>query len=63
MTLQKGWLDKQFSKVAEEISEWPDWMRREAGFQTDRPDTETNENSNVQCRTTTDPDHKDRPES
>jgi len=37
MSLQKGWLDKQFSKVAEEISEWPVWMQKEAGFEAQQP--------------------------
>lgn len=63
MTLQKGWLDKQFSKVAEEIKEWPDWMRREAGFQTEQQDAETNPNGNVQCDSTDGTIRKGQPRS
>jgi hypothetical protein len=37
MTLKAGWLDRQFEKVNEEVNEWPEWMRKEAGFS----DTET----------------------
>ncbi len=36
MTLEKGWLDKQFSKVAAEIKEWPEWMRRQSGFKSEQ---------------------------
>ena len=63
MTLQKGWLGKQFAKVAEEIKEWPDWMRREAGFQTEQQGAETNNDKNVQCGSTSGTVRKDRPQN
>ena len=32
MTLKKGWLDRQFSHVTNDVQAWPEWMKREAGF-------------------------------
>jgi hypothetical protein len=33
MTLKPGWLNRQFARVEEEVRQWPEWMRREAGFE------------------------------
>lgn len=35
MTLKKGWLDRQLSQVSREVKDWPEWMKREAGFAPD----------------------------
>jgi len=32
-----GWLQRQSSTVAEEISCWPMWMRKEVGLEEPRP--------------------------
>lgn len=29
MTLSKGWINRQISRVERESKTWPDWMRRE----------------------------------
>ena len=29
MTLQKGWINRQFARVERDAQKWPDWMRRE----------------------------------
>lgn len=28
--LRKGWLDQQLKEVAQEVQNWPAWMKREA---------------------------------
>jgi hypothetical protein len=38
--LKAGWLDRQFDKVNEEVRDWPEWMRREAGFSDQESDFE-----------------------
>ncbi len=30
MTLSKGWINRQITRVEQESKTWPDWMRREA---------------------------------
>jgi hypothetical protein len=30
MTLSKGWINRQITRVERESKTWPDWMRREA---------------------------------
>ncbi|HEY6329314.1 MAG TPA: hypothetical protein VI756_08250 [Blastocatellia bacterium] len=37
--LKPGWLNRQLEKTKEDIKQWPEWMRREAGL-------ESTENSN-----------------
>ena len=32
MTLRAGWLQRQMDRVEEDIQQWPDWMKREAGL-------------------------------
>jgi hypothetical protein len=32
MTLNKGWLSRQFARTSEDVQGWPSWMKREAGF-------------------------------
>jgi len=32
MTLNKGWLYRQFERTSEDVQRWPSWMKREAGF-------------------------------
>ncbi len=32
MTLNKGWLNRQFERTSEDVQGWPSWMKREAGF-------------------------------
>ncbi len=32
MTLKQGWLTRQLGHVTRDVQEWPDWMKREAGF-------------------------------
>lgn len=32
MTLQRGWLKRQLNRAVEDIIQWPEWMRTEAGF-------------------------------
>jgi len=61
MTLEKGWLDKQFSKVAEEIKEWPDWMQREAGFKTEHPKPGTAQGTASQSCPASSPDSREEP--
>jgi hypothetical protein len=34
MTLQKGWINRQFARVERDVQSWPSWMRREAEIQT-----------------------------
>ena len=34
MNLKSGWLDRQFDRVDNDIEKWPDWMKREAAFDT-----------------------------
>jgi hypothetical protein len=34
MTLQKGWINRQFARVERDVQSWPSWMRREAEVQT-----------------------------
>jgi hypothetical protein len=29
MTLSKGWINRQITRVGRESKTWPDWMRRE----------------------------------
>jgi hypothetical protein len=33
MTLQKGWINRQFARVERDVQSWPTWMRREAEMQ------------------------------
>ena len=33
MVLKAGWLNRQFDQVSKNVSEWPDWMKRAAGFE------------------------------
>jgi len=30
--LKAGWLNRQFDQVSKNVNEWPDWMKRAAGF-------------------------------
>lgn len=30
--LRPGWLVRQFKQVDEEVAQWPEYMKREAGF-------------------------------
>jgi hypothetical protein len=30
--LKPGWLNRQFEKVKNDVKDWPDWMKREAGL-------------------------------
>jgi hypothetical protein len=32
MTLRKGWLNRQFTRVESDVRSWPVSMQREAGF-------------------------------
>lgn len=32
MTLKKGWLNRQFTRVESDVRNWPASMRQEAGF-------------------------------
>lgn len=32
MTLEAGWLKRQMDRVADDINQWPEWMKREAGI-------------------------------
>lgn len=36
MALETGWLKRQMETVERDISQWPVWMRREAGLLTER---------------------------
>jgi len=29
---KQGWLDRHREQAAEEIKQWPEWMKKEAGF-------------------------------
>lgn len=46
MTLPKGWINRQISRVEQDAKNWPEWMRREtelrAGKQRDseKPNTQ-----------------------
>lgn len=30
MTLEKGWINRQFARIERDVQSWPEWMRREA---------------------------------
>jgi hypothetical protein len=32
VTLEAGWLEQELESVSEDVNRWPDWMKREAGF-------------------------------
>ena len=32
MTLSKGWINRQITRVERDVKHWPDWMRREAAL-------------------------------
>jgi hypothetical protein len=32
MTLSKGWINRQITRVERESKTWPDWMRRETNL-------------------------------
>lgn len=32
MTLEAGWLKRQMDRVDDDINQWPEWMKREAGI-------------------------------
>lgn len=36
MTLRPGWLERQIKDTNDDIATWPAWMRREAGFMTEK---------------------------
>jgi len=48
MTLNKGWLNRQFDRVSNDVRGWPDWMRREAGFQDDTTEKKVPQQDNPQ---------------
>lgn len=49
MTLQKGWINRQFAHVEREAQSWPTWMRREAEMQS-APTTEPSRNGAYEQR-------------
>lgn len=30
MTLEKGWINRQFARIERDAQSWPEWMRRDA---------------------------------
>lgn len=34
MTLNKGWINRQFAEVEQDKVKWPDWMKRETDLRT-----------------------------
>lgn len=47
MTLEKGWLGRQFNHVSNDVQRWPDWMRREAGIGEFRPASQHHDNDSA----------------
>ena len=47
MTLEKGWLGRQFNHVSNDVQRWPDWMRREAGLGEFRPASQQHDNESA----------------
>ena len=37
MVLKPGWLNRQFDQVTRNVDSWPEWMKRAAGFEGERP--------------------------
>jgi hypothetical protein len=37
--LNPGWLERQFKIAADDVKEWPEWMRREAGLDESKEDS------------------------
>jgi len=37
MTLSKGWINRQITRVERESKTWPDWMRRETDLRARQP--------------------------
>jgi hypothetical protein len=33
VVLRDGWLDRQFEQVSKNVANWPEWMKRAAGFE------------------------------
>src|SRR5437763_144039 len=47
MTLSKGWINRQITRVERDVKDWPDWMRREAALRTEEQKAPTTSSKTV----------------
>lgn len=55
MTLNKGWLNRQFARASKDVQGWPSWMKREAGFDAPTAERQTSQDQRQAAPETTSP--------